>query len=318
MKLNISILSILSILAAGVLFSSCEPRDSKITRPDTRVNPTGGPAGQTDGKADNYKYMAVLADRQVEAIELFRAVTDEQFAAAKKILLEDVEVDGIKYKKISAKVSNLKSEKLETTRDSALLVQLVVDANGKLQQIVAKESQAQLTYEKAVKLAGNTDISVKNKLKSLVIANLGNESWHVSLTSSDEINLKIGKSIMMNVLKFVFTPDAISEVFSIRNVEMVHMRSGALVGDFSLKSDAATTMAVTMKTAEQCSSVSGVLHLNSFETKKNKDNSLSPLYDRTLTYNNSDVVIQAGKDTIPLKATECENRLSVDLGKLLN
>ena len=311
--------SILSILAAGVLFSSCEPRDTKITRPDTRVNPTGGPAGSpTDGKADNYKYIAVLADRQVEAIELFRAVTDEQFAAAKNITLEDVEIEGSKYKKISAK-STLKSEKLETTRDTALLAQLVVDENGKLQQIVAKESQAQLTFEKAVKLANNTDISVKNKLKSLVMTNLGNDSWRVSLTSSDEINLKIGKSIMMNVLKFTFTPtDAVADTFNVKDVEMVHMRSGALVGDFSMKSDAATTMVVAAKTAEKCTSVSGVLHLNSFETKKNKDNSLSPLYDRTLAYENSDVVVTAGKDKFPLPAAECENRLSVDLGKLLN
>ncbi len=310
--------SIVSILAAGVLFSSCEPRDNKITRPDTRVNPTGGPAGATDGKADNYKYIAMLADRQVEAIELFRAITDEQFAAAKNMILEDVEVDGIKLKKISTK-SNLKSEKFETTRDSNLLVQLVTDENGKLQQILAKESQAQLSFEKVVKLSNKTDISVKNKLKNLVIANLGNDSWHVSLTSSDEINLKIGKSLMMNVLKFTFSPvDAALDTFNVKNVEMIHMRSGALVGDFSMKSDAATTMVVAAKTAEKCTSVSGVLHLNSIETKKNKDNSLSPLYDRTLTYTDSTVLIKAGKDDFPLPAAECENRLSVDLGKLLN
>lgn len=311
--------SILSILAAGLLFSSCEPRDNKITRPDTRANPNSGPTGQTDGKADNYKFMAVLADRQVEILELFRAVTDEQFAAAKNIVVEEIEVDGQKLKKISAKVLNLKSEKFENTRDAALLVQLIVDADGKLQQIVAKESQAQLTYEKAVKLANNTDVSVKNKLKSLVVSNLGNDSWQASLTSSDEVNLKIGKSVMMNVLKFSFTAtDAALDTFTIKDVEMVHMRSGTLVGDFSLKSDAATTMVVSIKTADKCSSVSGVLHLNSFETKKSKDNSLAPLYDRTLTYNTSEVVVNAGKDTFSLPVAECENRLSVDLGKLLN
>lgn len=310
--------SILSLSAAALLFSACEPRDQKITRPDNRVGANGSPAAQTDGKAENYKYIATLAERQVEAIELFRALTDAQFVTEKNVHIEDTEVNGAKLKKVSFQ-ADLSSGKWKIKKTTVLLADVSFDENGKLKKIVAQAVSSQPSKESVIDTERQLDISLSNSMKNISIENAGNDSWNVNLVSRDDINLKIGKSTMLNILKFSFSataPD--SNIFAIKNIEMTHMRSGTLVGDFALKSDdAKTTMTVETKTGEKCSTVSGVLQLSSLETKKNKDGSQASLYERTLTYDSSGVTVKAGKDDLSLSTAECENRLSVDLRKLL-
>lgn len=309
MKLKLSILS-LSVLA--VLTTACEPRDQKITRPDTRVNgQQGGGTFQADGKQDNYRYIAMLAERQVEAIELFRAITDAEYATAKNVVTKDIEIDGMKFKKVSLK-SVLKNDRYETTRDLVLAVKLTTDEQGQLQAISAQEIKSQLSFEKVLKVDTKTDVSIKNKEKRILIQAAADQSWNVAIQQQDEINVKSGKTLMTNAVRFNFVAvNGNAEVFKIQNVQMNHSRYGVQYGDFNMQSDE-STMTVEVSTAQQCTSISGVLHLNSIEMKNDK-----PLYDRTLTYNQSAIDIKAGHLTIPVPAAACEERLSVDLRKVL-
>jgi hypothetical protein len=315
--------SILSIFAAGVLFSSCEPRDTKITRPDTRVNPNGGPSTpgvQINGERDNYKYIAMIADRQVEAIELLRAVTDAQFAQAKNIVIEEGPeiAAGVKTKKVSTKVVLKDAKQNESTRDVALSVVVTADENGQVKKIEASEIKEKLSFEKAVKVdvktAAKIDLSLKNKSKRIRIEKADDASWNVSVELQEQINVKTGKTLMLNAVKFNFAAvDANQDVFKISNVKMNHERYGVDASDFEMVSDANTTMTVELRTADKCVTVSGVLDLDS--TIRKKDNS-GPVYERTLTYDQSSVSVKSGKDSYTLPALDCDARPSVDLRKI--
>lgn len=302
--------SILSISALALLIIACEPRDGKLSRVDTRANANGAPAGT---QADNYKYIGILADRQVEVIELFRALTDEAYAKGKEIVVEDVEIKGVKVKKVTAKL-DLKNDKYETTRKLIMQANLSSDANGKLQSIDAKEVETELSFEKVLK-RGVGDISLNNKLKRIFIQRAENfDSWNAKVEQLDQVNVKAGKSMMLNTIEFSFAAiDGNQDVFKITDVRMTHLRSGLQIGDFSLRSKETTTMTVEMRTADKCSSISGILHLVSLELNKEK----LPTYERILTYDKSEVIMKAGNDTFTLTAPDCESRLTVDLRKIL-
>lgn len=308
--------SILLLSAAGILFSSCEPRDSKITRPDNRVGATGAPGAgvQANGERDNYKYIALLADRQVEVVELFRVLTDAQYATEKKIAIEDIEVVGVKLKKISIK-TELKSAHHEAVRDVVLQVSVTNDENGQIKKIVANEIKEKLSFEKVVKVDAKSDLSLKNRSKRIVIEKAEDGSWNASIELQEQINVKAGKTLMMNAVKFNFAAiDANQDVFKVSNVKMNHERAGVDASDFEMVSDANTTMTIELRTADKCASISGVLDLDS--TIKKKDNS-GPVYERTLTYDKSSVQMKSGKDIYALPALDCESRLPVDLRKIL-
>lgn len=295
--------SVFSLLAAVVLLSSCEPRDQKITRPDTRANPNGGPAAQSNGEKENYKYVALLAERQVEAIELFRAVIDADFVNAQNIAVREVAPN---RKEIS-----FKNETAQAKRDLVLVVDLSFDENKQLNRIIA-QAEVQMPFEKSNK----AEISLQTKRKKIEMVRSADGVWLVELAQMDQINVKAGKSTMSNLLKFQFASvEGNPDLFKIQSIELQHVRdNGGPGSSFDMKSNEQTDLTIEMKAGEKCTNISGVLGLNSVEIKKDKS---GPLYQRKLTYKNSNLIIEAGKDLIDLPAAVCEERLPVDISKIL-
>jgi hypothetical protein len=308
--------SILSLFSAAVLFSSCEPRDNKITRPDNRVGANNAPGTQANGEKDNYKYIALLAERQVEAVELFRVLTDEKYVEARSasVKVEDTEVDGAKLKRVVIK-SDLKNEKHQSVRDLELTVTLTKDENGQLQKIKAVHAAGKLPFEKTVKLTSKTDLSLKNISKTIVIEKTEDGSWKAIASLLEEINVKAGKTFMINEVNFKFTAvDGNQDVFKVSEVTMRHSRWGLDFSNFEMVSDAGTTMEIQTRTLDKCSSISGVLELDSTILKKDQS---GPVYERTLTYSADEVTIKSGNTSPKLPILECEVRPTVDLGKIL-
>lgn len=298
----------MTVSALIILFiCSCAPKDQKIVRPDTRVNPTGT-SSPTEAKADNYKYLAVLLDRQSEVLQLYKILTNAEYAVHNSYKVEDFEFNFVKFKKISAQVNSLSSQ-IAVKSNVSLLAQVTSDEKGNLQQILITENKEVPSTESATKEDKSNIVLKNNSKKILIEKSKTDQSFNVTVDQNDELNAKAGKSFQLNTLKFNFSENA--DVYKINSVEVKHNRYGVQTMDFSMKSAEGSDLQIQL--TDQCVSLTGQLVLNSIEVDKVKN---APLYVRKLNYKDSSLILVAGNDTYDLKAASCAERPVVDISRL--
>ncbi len=306
-----SIRNFLISLTVFSILASCAPKDQKIAKPDSKASPAGTISAPS-GNADNYKYMAILLDRQMEVLQLFKILTTPEFALQKGFKVEDIEINTVKFKKITAHLTS-SSEKLTFVKDISLLAQVISDESGKILKISIVEDANLPSSESVTKTADNLKLFIKNKTTRLQIErSKTDDSVSATLDTVDQVEIKTAKSINVNFLKFNFTSIATDsgERFKINSIELNHSRYGA--ADFSLKSTDKLDLIVQVDPL--CTSVTGSLVLNSVEVDEIKK---TPPYSRDLKYQDSSLILKAGTDTYDLKAAPCAERPIVDIGKLL-
>ncbi|MBC7421285.1 MAG: hypothetical protein H7328_11205 [Bdellovibrio sp.] len=294
---------LLSPFLAISFLVACAPKDSKIERPDPRVGTAGGLS--VNSQYDSNKHLMVLLDRQVEAIQLFKAVIDADYAKEKGFVFEDLTVNKLTVKKLKLDSKKFKDGMLDQISNLSVIVEVVRNEDQSVKSVSLKE--ADLVEEKVI--FGGNDIVLKNKRKEIMIikAEAAN-TYDVTLKLVDELNSKPGKSISLNDAQFQFSLNG-NEAFII-SATLQHNRYGVQTGDMAMQT-ASSTVSVRLDGA--CVSVNGVMKLESLviNAKTGK-----PAYVRTATYNDSSVVLNAGKDTLSSAANACESRPVVDLKKL--
>ncbi len=302
-----------SALILGLLFS-CAPKDQKLNRPI--VPAKDGPNATVsfaDSKADNYRHLAVLVERQSEVIQLFKVLTDSDYAAKKMFKVEDVEINSVHYKNISAQIENFSPLNSITNRVSLRAI-VLFDENKNIQTFVISEILENLSFQSIVKIQDKSDLILKNKTKKIIIdKSLTDDSYNASYYSIDEANIKAGKTLLLNSFKFNFSKvkDVETDSYKINFLEEInHSRYGVQTADFLMQ---ATQINLISTINDKCVSLSGHLALSSKELDKTGNN---PLYTRDLTFNDSSLILKAGLDTYNLKGAPCSERPVVDLTRL--
>ncbi len=289
-----------ALISMTFLFSACNPRDNKVVKPGTTGTTVNG-ASLPDPKYENYKYVTVLAERQVEILEIYKALSDESFrlnrgmkTTADEIVTENINLSGV-------------------TRKMSLLSKLTYDRDGKLQKITLSQNNEHASSEKVV---GSKTIEIQNDMKNIMIESNSNGSFDVTYVSLDRLMYgSAPESTMVERLKFNFTADATLEQFVIHSVEVHHLRGPLSGSNTDLKTSATEGLNLIIKipSAEKCATIDGVLKLESIEMNKDRT---APAYTNVLSYTKSGVGVEAGKKFI-FPALDCDIRPTVDLTKLL-
>lgn len=292
----------ISAVLGFTLLSACGAKDTFIPRAGDRATSFGGQA--TNGQFESNKHLMLLIDRQVEAIFLFKAVTDPDFATKNNIKVEDILVNKETLKKLTSGQQKFKDGPQEQTSQFSLLASIEQESDA-LTAVTITANSEELTQEKVV--VSGTDLVLKSKLKEITIVQTDEANiYDATIKMIDEINVKSGKSIALNESKFKFS--LIGNEAKILTIELLqHNRYGIQNGDMAMKSSASS---VVIQFAE-CASVSGTLNLESLSR-----NAKGPTYVRTAAYNDSSVSLVAGKDTLVAAANACAARPIVDLKKL--
>ncbi len=294
---------LLSVLSTSILLSACSPRDNKVTKPGSpTVNAAGLPA--VDPKFENYKYVAVLVERQIEVLEIFKALSNETFSVSRGITLAPGKI-----------VTNANNQS-GVTRVISLDSEVTKDEAGNVTKIVLTQNNAETSFENAV--SGERKIELKNESKNISIIKNSAGNFDVVYKSVNNLNsVSTGQAYMIETLKFNFSVvDAGFENFKIHATELSHVRIGSAVNaNTAMKSSGDLDLNIEMKNAEKCSSITGAFKLDAIETKTAKDGKIAPLYSNVFTYTATEVKIVAGK-ALSLPMLPCDVRPTVDLSKL--
>lgn len=299
---------------------SCAPKDQKVnTRDNGGGSSGGGGGGSAQGSsvnkaaiAENYKYIVVLMDRMAEAIHFYQVISDASYAQKKGLKVEDVQIDGLNYKKISQQ-SLLQTEAAQIDSSVSLLAQVKTTDDQKIKSILITLNGDVSSVEKVKNLtpsqgqASDMTLSLKDRVLRYDIQNDG---IHVILKNTEKLNKGDQSLVILNTLTFVFqatsTQDVPSGALAAYNLTQVQMNHDRGETDFSLVAQPKDSH-ITVVLNEQCDAINGTISLSS----------TTPKFKRDLTYKDSSVVVQESlKKSYSLKSVDCANRPVVDLSRL--
>ncbi len=304
-----------SILAL-VLLTACTPKDQKLERANNKLNQSALPGGQVDGRNDDYKHMLVLLDRSTEALNLFKVLTNKDYADQNAFTIEDSSANGENLKKISH-ISDKTSASISLESKMNFMAKVDLTDSNTIKKIVISDIPGTHSTD-TLTLNGNSKFLFTNTLKQMTFTKTEAENqFTVEVLTNDELASDItGKSLSASRLAFnmkILDPET-AESFEITKISLSQSRYGVQFSEFSLLSDEVSRLVIQLNVNKQCSSLNGNLKLLS--VKLNKDN--KPAYSREMKYTDSSVLIKLGKDPYDIKAADCPERNFVDLTKILN
>ncbi len=289
---------IFSILLTSIFLSSCAPKDTPLAKP-------GG--SNANANAESNKHLLYLIDRQAEAIHLFKAVIDSEYAQKQKLNVEDVVVAGMPMKKLSSPARDFKAGNQVHKSETNLLLQ-IEKADDQTVSGARFSENPEGPINRDTFEDGSKNITVKNKSKTITIKKLADGKYSAFMRHIDESNTVAGKSILINESQFTFSlVEARAEILE---MTVKHNRYGSQTADLDMKSKS-SSIKVDLKA--DCVSISGALQLESVMLRKDK----TPVYDKSLDFTDSSVRGIANRDVIEQAAAECASRPVVDLKKLL-
>lgn len=318
MVINKYRLASLVLVPMFILFS-CAPKDQKVSVRDSSGGSSGGGGGSAQGSAvnkaaiaENYKYIVVLMDRMAEAIHFYQVITDASYAQKKGLKVEDVQIDGLSYKKISQQ-SLLQTEAAQIDSNVSFLAQVKTTDDQKVKSILMTLNGDESSVEKVKNLspaagqAADMTLSLKDRVLRYDIQSDG---VHVILKNTEKLNKGDQSLVILNTLNFVFqavaaqdTPAGALAAYKLVQAQMNHDRGET---DFSMVAQAKDSH-ITVVLNEQCDAINGSISLSS----------ATPKFKRDLTYQDSSVVVQESlKKSYSLKSVDCANRPVVDLSRL--
>lgn len=292
---------ILSLISLSLLIFSCEPKDQKLVRPALPSNPTS--QGAADGKYDNYKYVSVLIDREVEALHLLKALTNPEYAAAHGLKFQDMILSS---ELIVSKIG----EKTQTTQIN-YLVQLELNQDQSLRSVILTENSTnQMKEFLQLKMDSKSpELEITNTRKMIVIKKLEADSQYlVTVTTSDFLKMLGVSGFAENTAKFIATALKENGDFAINEMILSHFRGGVPAANFAMKTKA-SSLVISLN---ECSNLNGTLSLESVELNAKS----LPLYANNFKYTNSKVEVEAGKTKATFEAGDCSTRPIVELRKL--
>lgn len=293
---------LISLISLSFLVFSCEPKDQKLARPALPTNPSVQGA-DANAKYDNYKYVLLLIDREVEALHLLKAVTNPEYAAAKGFKVEG--------NRLSSEAVVLKNGEVTQSVKMSYLVQLDLNDDQTVKSIILTEDKNS-PIEETLQLKAdskNPELTMKNTSKMVVFQKLEAEGQYlVTVTASDTLNLLGVSGFTENTAKFIATALKENGDFAISNMSVSHFRGGIPASNFAMK----TKSSSLVLTLGECSSLSGALSLESVELSAKS----LPLYANDFKYTNSKVEVTAGKTKVAIEPNECSTRPVVDLKKI--
>ena len=302
---------ILSPILAISFLVSCAPKDSKLVPPGQESTTSlGGKA--SNSQFESNKHLMLLLDRQVEAIHLFKAVIDADYAQKKNLKIEDIASPGTGLKKISSDSIRYKSGAQEQVSQVNFIVQIDRNANQEISMITIRNNTSEKAIEESISLSeasSTPELILKNKSKEIIIKKSSEVGvFDVSVKLIDESNSILGKGIALNDSTFQFSLSENNALITSMTVQ--HNRYGSENGDMAMKSAQST---LTINLGANCTSVNGSVTL---EAVALNEKTKKPLYVRTANYSDSSISLAAGKDILSFPAIACDSRPVVDLKKL--
>lgn len=311
--------SFLRTFFMGALLSqmACQPQDKALRSPGSGNNggntPNGRPA--VNSREDSNKQVLLMVDRISEAVLLLQAVLDPEFQKqAGTITAQGVSSDEFTIQNSQKIVDGdrlTQSEQMHT-------VQIKFDEQGQIQKVELVSSEEKPKFENFSDKKTKQSVALKNaQLKIVAVRNPDTKSLSVSIKTIDEINLKVGKSLSINEIKFVVDPVVISSngvlnLFDVSQIYLKQNRVGASTDEFEMLSVDSKLSLMFAKSESVCAEVQGHVKLDSVAQKNGK-----PIYSRDLILEGLSGAISSGPNKTSVSIQPCSHRPLVDLSKLL-
>jgi hypothetical protein len=320
----------------SVVSFSCAPKDTKM-KPTAGANSGGsgntvvGAFTKNEINNESNKHLVVFMERAVEAIYIFKAVTEPDFKS-ENIQIEDIDLDQQKLKKISFSKDLKQTDTTSRTKNSYLVQSILNDKNEVIKLVIKNSSRptgelssVEFETESVVKNSSAAESIVLNNFfteiiiskKSVEGQDLGASEFQVQYVKSDYAKtFNLNQYVLDSKLAFNFkilNPNLNS--FQLSKFDVNHYRSGlAQTTNLEMTGDS-KDLILTFNA--QCASMNGKLSLSSKAQKEQtKDsNKKGPLFKKDLVYSDSSVTIP-GKFPLNFPASSCENRPLVDLSRM--
>lgn len=325
---NSILVSILAMSCFG--FVGCQAKDERINRPGSDG---GGVTTQAMNANESMQMLAVQLDRTAETVHVLKALLDSTYRDSYNIkssqalnaseLSARLDIANIDLK---SENKNLDSKKQELSKLSNLnlkIKRLLIDEDGKLQQLIAVYEDAEGLKNSAIKYVSGkaVDFSTILRFESFSIEAIKGEEAKYKVTHikfEDSSSAKDKSSMIQSRINFVLNwsgraLDLSTTVFA-ENLSFNVFRNGSKSGQIRVKSkpESTTKLAIDLK---DCVSISGVVAIQSSEPVKGNDGKTKFVWmDFELTAIDSSYTIPGRLNS---SAQSCQVRPVVDLTRLL-